>query len=388
MMKTYDWIVVGGGITGATLSYELAKKGFSVLLIQHAASQNATRYSYGGLAYWSGTTDLTRQLCAEGIEIHRNLSEELDSDTEFRELDLILTIAADDNPEQVAAYARFAIPPRLLSVEEACEMEPLLNKDAIASALTVRHGHIEAEKTTSGYIQAFRRFGGEVLCDRVVQLNREGEKILGVKTATETYHAANTIICAGGFSRALLKAANIPIRLYFTHAELIETEPVDIHLRTLVMPADTTRFQLEAEASKPELDYLWNQPNNEPMPPILDAGAIQFKNGSLRIGQISRVLTDPNAKIDRVESEANLRAAVGKILPAIEKLPGKWHHCLVAFSSDRLPIIGAINNVEGIYIFSGFSNPLVFVPPLAKRFASWASGQDDHIIAQLSPQRL
>jgi glycine/D-amino acid oxidase-like deaminating enzyme len=154
------------------------------------------------------------------------------------------------------------------------------------------------------------------------------------------------------------------------------------------MPADTTRFQLEAEASKPELDHLWNQPNNEPMPPILDAGAIQFKDGSLRIGQISRVLTDPNAKIDRVESEANLRAAVGKILPAIEKLPGKWHHCLVAFSSDRLPIIGAINNVEGIYIFSGFSNPLVFVPPLAKRFASWATGQDDHIIAQLSPQRL
>jgi glycine/D-amino acid oxidase-like deaminating enzyme len=41
--------------------------------------------------------------------------------------------------------------------------------------------------------------------------------------------------------------------------------------------------------------------------------------------------------------------------------------------------------VEGVYIFSGFTNPLVFVPPLAKRFANWAAGEEDDIIAQLSP---
>ncbi|MHC5825252.1 MAG: FAD-dependent oxidoreductase, partial [Nostoc sp.] len=65
-MKTYDWIVVGGGITGATLAYELAKTGFSVLLLeQYSRPQNATRYSYGGLAYWSATTKLTRQLCED-----------------------------------------------------------------------------------------------------------------------------------------------------------------------------------------------------------------------------------------------------------------------------------------------------------------------------------
>jgi glycine/D-amino acid oxidase-like deaminating enzyme len=67
-MKTYDWIVIGAGITGAALSYELVKTGFSVLLLEkHKTPQNATRYSYGGLAFWSGTTELTRQLCDEGL---------------------------------------------------------------------------------------------------------------------------------------------------------------------------------------------------------------------------------------------------------------------------------------------------------------------------------
>jgi glycine/D-amino acid oxidase-like deaminating enzyme len=67
-------------------------------------------------------------------------------------VDLLLTIAAENDPEKVAAnYANFAIPPRLLSVEEACELEPLLNQNAIAGALTVRHGHIHPEKITEGY---------------------------------------------------------------------------------------------------------------------------------------------------------------------------------------------------------------------------------------------
>lgn len=385
-MKTYDWIVVGGGITGASLGYELACKGFNVLLLeQDAALQNATRYSYGGLAYWSGTSDLTRQLCQEGIDIHRRLSEELDTDTEFRELDLLLTITSDDNPHSVAEnYASFAIPPTLLDIEEACELEPLLNRDAIAGALTVRHGHIHPEKTNQGYLDAFRRAGGELKIAQVVELLRKGDRIEGVKTPESKYHAANTVVCAGGLSRTLLQAAGMPIRLYFTHAEMMQTSPVDIQLRTVVMPATTKRFELEAKASTAEIDALWNEPGHEPIPPILDAGAIQFLDGSLRIGQISRVLTDPYAQVDPTASEAAIRTQVGKILPALEALPGTWHHCLVAFSSNRRPVVGAIGNLEGAYVFSGFTTPLVFVPPLAKHFANWVSGQEGSVIAHLA----
>jgi len=386
-MKIYDWIVVGGGITGAALGYELVRKGFSVLLLeQNATLQGATRYSYGGLAYWSGTSELTRVLCQEGIERYRTLSEELDTDTQFRELDLVLTIDSKDDPQVVAdAYTRCAIPPTLLSIEDACELEPLLNRNAIAGVLTVRHGHIHPENTNQGYSEAFRRAGGEIQIAQVVELLREGERINGVKTQHSTYHAANTVVCAGGLSRSLLKAAGISVRLYFTHAELIETPPVDIQLHSLVMPAAMKRFQLEDKASTTEVDPLWDEPGHEPVPPILDTGVVQFQDGSLRIGQLSRVLTDPYAQVTPDKSEAAIRTQVGKVLPALEKLPGTWHDCLVAFSSNRLAVVGALSNVEGVYIFSGFTNPLVFVPPLAKRFANWAAGEEDEIIAQLSP---
>jgi glycine/D-amino acid oxidase-like deaminating enzyme len=400
---TYDWIVVGAGIAGAALAYELVKKGYSVLLLeQHAMPQNATRYSYGGIAFWSGTTPLTKQLCAEGIARHQILSEELDFDTEFRELDLLLTIPADTNPEEIAAsYTRFAIPPKLLSIKEACELEPLLNPNAIAGALTVKHGHIHPEKTAQAYITAFLRAGGEIKFERAIDFQslsleeRDALRPYGsnssnfteVQTTTETYYGGNTVVCAGGLSRQLFQSSNVFIKLYFTHAEMLETPPVEnLQLRTLIMPAHLKRFQLETVSSKN--DDVWMQPDDEVVPPILDTGAVQFKDGSFRFGQISRALTNPCAFIDSTESEAIMRLGLKKILPTLGNLPGTLHRCLVSFSHDALPIIGSISGHEGLYVFSGFSNPLAIVPPLAQRFANWVSGEKDEIILKLCPQRL
>jgi glycine/D-amino acid oxidase-like deaminating enzyme len=105
------------------------------------------------------------------------------------------------------------------------------------------------------------------------------------------------------------------------------------------------------------------------------------------MGQPSRILTNPYAKINPTESEFMIRQAIGEILPDLEHLPATWFHCLVAFTHDGLPLVGAIPNYEGIYIFSGFSNPLVFIPPLAKRFAKSITGKTDDVIQQCSPSR-
>lgn len=389
-MKTYDWIVIGAGIAGAALSYELVKQGFSVLLVEQAAApQGATRFSYGGIAYWAGTTELTRQLCAEGQEIYRSLSQELDADTQFREIDLLLTIAAENDPQAIAAnYAHFSTPPQLLTIDEACQLEPLLNPSSLSGALTVKHGHIEAELTTQAYCQAFQRLRGTLQIAQVTGLQREGvETITGILTSVGKFYANNVAVCTGGITRQFLKAAGIPIKQYFTHAELIETPAVDLRLNTLVMPAEAERFALEAQATRPELEKLWDTPGHEPAPPILDAGVVQFLDGRLRIGQVSRTLTDPNAPIDAVQSEAALREKVGRVLPAIAQLPGTWHRCLVAFSSDRLPLVGAVSPWQGLHLFSGFSNPLAIVPPLARRFAKAAAGQPDDLLTALSPLR-
>ncbi|CAN1212345.1 FAD dependent oxidoreductase [Tumidithrix helvetica PCC 7403] len=393
MNKLYDWIVIGGGITGAALSYELAQVGFSVLLIeQNPILSGATRFGYGGISYWSGTSEVTRQLCQEGIARHRQLPQELDADTEFRELDLLLTIDAEQNPDEVIAqYANCYIAPEFLGVEDACQAEPLLNPEAIAGAIQFRHAHIKPPLLVAAYLNALVRLGGEIAYESVVKLDQVGNKIVGVTTQQQAYRGANTVVCAGGLSRSLLKASGISSRIYFTHAELIETEPTELEMRTMVMPADTKRCQLEADASKTNIDPLWDESGHELLPPSVDVGAIQFCDRTMKLGQLSRVLTDPNVLPNATQSENEIRAKVRQVLPKLADLKGTWYHCLVAFSHDGLPLVGALPDLEQIYLFSGFTSPLVYVPPLALKFAREFSQSSvfasDAIVSQLSPHR-
>ena len=374
-MTTYDWIVIGAGITGASLAYELNQQNFKVLLVeQNPEPNNATQYSYGGLAYWSGTNELTRALAAEGIELHRHLSAELDGDTEFRELDLVLTVDRQDDPEAVAQnYDRFTVTPEILNVQDACVLEPLLNPNAISGVLRLPHGQIQAQKTTAAYIRALIRHGGAIVYERAVDLIRRDRQIIGIKTETNIYHGQNTVVCAGGLSRSLLQQNNIAIDHHFTHAYAITTPPVELELATVVMPAIQQRFALEAA-----LEYD-GDPIGERT--ILDPGAVQFIDGSMCLGQISSISPGLPLELDR--AEAQIREQVGNILPLLEDIPGTCHHCLVAFNNRAIALVGNLADISGLHLFSGFTSTLVYAPVLARRFAKSQAGTKDRVIEQL-----
>jgi glycine/D-amino acid oxidase-like deaminating enzyme len=388
-MQTFDWIVVGNGLTGAAVSYELARQGLSVLLVDQALEpENATRYSYAGIPYWSGTDPLTRQLCQEGITRHRQLSEELDQDTELRELDLLLTLSTDTAKEKLAnQFSQFGTPPRWVSPQQAKDLEPLLNAAAIAGAYTVRHGHVSPGALIRAYNRAFQRLRGTLVIAPVTGLVRVKDKVTGLTTAEQAYPARQVLVAAGGLSRQLLRSAGVQIPLYYTLAELIETPPLDLTLRTLIMPADSQRSALEAVASQPATDALWDQPGHELTAPILDSGAIQFQDGHLCIGQISRTLTGPDATVDAAASEDALRQAVATVVPALQAVPGTWHQVQVSFSRDGKPLVGSVPGLTGLQVFTGFSSPFVYVPPVAERFAKAVVGPGDDLLVGFRPGR-
>lgn len=387
--NSYDWIVIGNGFAGAALSYELARLGFSVLVLeQDAIAHNATRFSYGGIPYWSATTPDLQTLFTEGIERHRQLSNELGASTEFREVDLLLTVSPEDNPEAIAAqYADMSIPPTRIGVEDAQAMEPLLNPASIIAAFTVRHGHVNPVAMLRAYNQAFLRLRGTLRIEQVTGLTRMGDRITGVQTPTQTYSAGCVAVCAGGLTRSLLKQVGIAVPCYYSRAEVIETPPVDLQFQTLVMPARIQRFGAEKLAGAPDIANLWDEPSHELAPPVLDPGVVQFQDRHLCIGQLSRMLTDPNAVVDAAHSEEQLRTAISAYIPSLKDIPGQWHQCIVAFSGDQKPLIGSVAHRENLCLFSGFSSPFAMLPPLARRFAQAQAGTSDTRFAQFSPNR-
>jgi len=391
-MQIYDWIVIGGGITGAALSYELQNAGFSVLVLERDRQlEGASKLSYGGVPFWAGTNQIMRQLCREGLAKHQQLSAELGFDTQFRNLDLLLTISPQDDPVlQAESFGQLEFPPALLSTQQSLELEPLLNLEAIAGSWHFPHAHANPLAVCEAYKKAFLRLGGSWINQQVLELTAES-----VITERAEYACAQIAVCVGGLSRNLLGQSGIQTKLYFTHCEVLETESLDLELRTMVMPASNERLGLESRISQPDLELFWRNQQSLPEAGLsslsIDVGAIQFSDRSIKIGQPSYVHPNPEFKFDLKENERTLRDRVGQILPKLADLPATYSHCLVAFSSDSLPLIGALPELPNTYLFTSFTSPMIYAPPLAQRFAqalAQGAGLDkDRLLTQFSPLR-
>ena len=380
-MQTYDVVVVGNGLAGAALSYELAKAGQSVLLMDDGNPNSGTRYSYGGVGYWAGTTELTTTLLQEGLARHQALPDELGADTQFRELDLLLTVEKGADVESLKqGYQSFAQPPVYVSAQDAKEIEPQLAPDSIEGAFTVRHAHVNPSMLVSAYNQAFRQLGGHHNLSAVTGLAKVGDRITGVLTEAQAYPAGKVIIAAGAYSLKLLESAGLDVPLFFTHAEIVETPPVDIVVRSLVLPAANNRFNQESATAD---SNLWNTRDTQVAPPVLEAGVIQFVDKTLRIGQISRFHTAYTPPEDPSTSALAMRSAIAQQLPALKEVSGQWRHCLVTFTADGLPLVGPVPNAENLHVFSGFTGPFAMVPPVAQRYARHLTGTTDPLIEQV-----
>ncbi len=367
----YDWIVCGGGITGAALGYELQRSGFKVAIVDRSPDPlNATRFSYGGIPYWSGTSDITKALCRESIERYPSLSEELGYDIGFREIKLILTLSPEDDRSSLAQI----YPQGWQDNKTIGELEPLLNLDAIAGAFVVDHAQVDPESLVKGYLTGFTRLGGVLIYGEIVELLEQG-----VRMADESLGSGGVILCAGGMGRRLLRRSGVNLPLFFTHGELIETAPSEIKLRNFVMPAALKRLNFEAKGANQS--SAWEEDQPEILPPSFDVGGAPLRDGRMRLGQISRLHPDPQF-VAKPTTEEQIRAGIRHLLPQLADVPGNWHHCLVSFTPDDICLIGQINSYW--WIFSGFTSPMVYVPPLARRFAQYIHSRQEDIIESFS----
>ncbi len=391
MGSTWDWIVIGGGLCGSALAYELQRAGLTVLLLERDRPvRGATAGSYGGIPFWAGMTPLTQTLCREGQALHRTLSDELGRSTSWRELDLLLWLDLKADGAAIARdYAACLVPPQPLTPEEAVGYEPLLNPAAISGALHVRHGHVDPEVLVGAYREAFQELGGTVRVAEVTGWQKDGCHGVGVRAGATCYGGAAFALCAGAATRSLCGAWDWVPPVYFTHAEVLRVAAGAPEVRCMVMPADMTRFAQEAATSDPAEEHLWQLPDRELVPPAVDAGIVPFGDRTLRLGQLSRVHTRTAPPRDPGSSATAIREALRPLVPDLADLPAQWHHSLVSFSRDGLPLVGLPYGSSNVHLFTGFTTPFIYVPPLARRFAAAAVGgkQEDGILAQVSPRR-
>ncbi len=223
MSETFDAIVIGAGVIGASTAFHLAKLGgLKVCIVERdqictggtAKSCAIVRSHYSVAA----NTELT----IASIAMFNNFQDWLeDSEAEsgFTQSGYIIVAPEGDFAGKLAAnlamQSGVGADTFEISRTEALERHPLLNlDDSTVIGYEPQSGYADPYLTTASFIKAARRKGAVVKTDCAAHgLIIEGGRVIGVETAQGTLHADTVISAIGPWSRVLAEPIGIEIPL-------------------------------------------------------------------------------------------------------------------------------------------------------------------------------
>lgn len=213
-MQHCDYLIIGGGIAGASTGYFLAGHGKTIVLEReaqpgyHSTGRSAALYT---VAY--GTPQVRALTAASrtfydappaGFSDHPLLTPRGELVVDFSGDAAELQRQFEEARQQVAEA-------RLLSAEQACAMVPVLRRERVRGALyDPSAADIDTAALHQGYLRGIRQQGGEIHCDReVLAISRSAEG-WQVDCAGQRYSATLLINAAGAWCDQIAQLAGLP----------------------------------------------------------------------------------------------------------------------------------------------------------------------------------
>jgi sarcosine oxidase subunit beta len=207
--------VIGGGIMGASIAWQLARRGIGrVTLLERSNIAAGASGKTGALLrqHYSNRPEAT--LAHLSLQIFRNWPEFVGGDCGFVESGLVFTLAKGPNQVRnltslemnVSMQREIGINTQIVSPDELLELQPFLDvSDLAAATFEPLSGYVNAVAATRSMALAAMTAGAEIIenCE-VLSINSTGDRVVGVTTSKGSI-ASDTVICAAGpWSKSLI----------------------------------------------------------------------------------------------------------------------------------------------------------------------------------------
>ncbi len=209
-----DIVVVGAGIVGCAVAYELARRGASVELVDmREAGQGATQASAGMLAPYVEAREENPllELAVRSLEFYDQFIASVSRDSgqpiPYKRTGT-LEVAADDNRMHrlratAGVLSRRGVDANLLDADAARAEEPHLSRDVIGGLLIPSHGCVSAAILVSALASAARRHGAQILGHGAVRrVARDGDGMC-IETDRGSLNGDGVVITAGSWSGSI-----------------------------------------------------------------------------------------------------------------------------------------------------------------------------------------
>ncbi len=352
-MKTWDVIIIGGGIIGLSLSIALRKRRASVLVVERGEPGREASHAAGGMLVDCPleTPAVLQPLATASARLHPEFAYELEVESgmkvDLRDQGTILFPTpkhAANNPAFVASHSLSA---PLNELEQGLSPQPL-------PVLYLKERSVDPRALAAAAWKSAKNRGVDFSSgDEVTAVTVTDGRTAGVTTLKTTFHAAKVVNCAGAWSGQIRPHA-------------FPTRPVKGQMLCLVMPSRTL------------LKHVVRSP---------EAYLIPRSDGRLLVGAtVEEAGFDKRTDLSTIQ---RLHRAAISLVPKLadSKILESWAG-LRPGTPDALPILGE-TPTPGYYVATGhFRDGILLAPITAEVMAAVIEDrQPEHDLSPFSPGR-
>lgn len=226
MNANADVVIVGGGVTGLSTALHLKQLGVDrvVVLERHhvgagqsgrAAGIVRTLVPHPQVAAWQ----------YESLQFMLNFAERFDVPLEVNQPGYLLVACTEEQPlmdRAVATAVQVGAKAKRISADEARTLQPGIRQaDDCVYVYEPGAIHVDPMPTTQALAVAARRAGAQVVegC-QVGDLLVEADRVVGVQTTGEAYHAGAVMIATSVWGRAQLERVGVDLPVFPHRAEM------------------------------------------------------------------------------------------------------------------------------------------------------------------------
>jgi sarcosine oxidase subunit beta len=341
MSETADFVIIGGGVMGASVAYHLAKQGGGqVVLLERHALCNGTTGRSGAIVRQHYSNEYTIRMARDCLIVFRHFNELIGGDCGFVTTGMIV-MAGEQGAEALRANVKMqqeqGVVTQLIQPEEVSEAAPGYSGAGVALACyEPGSGVADPMATTYCFAKRARDYGATIREGvTVTQIMTEGEQVTGVHTSAGDLQAPIVMLAANVWSVALAQSIGIALPITATrHPMIALRRPNDSGGRTGLhaVGLDLTR-------------EIYLRP---------EIGGITL------VGSAENVFTpsDPDNYAQGLSEQeiAHFRTKAGGSIPALARaVPrGGWAG-IYDDTPDFHPILDRLPGYDGLFCAAGFS---------------------------------
>jgi len=217
MNPTYDAIVIGGGVMGASIAFHLAERGLKTAILERKVTASGATGHSSGLVRMHYDLAAESELTFKSYQLYfSNWKERVGGECGFQQTGF-LQIARREHEDKlrgnVSNQQKIGINTSVITADEVQKLFPdLVTEHFDFAAYEPDSGYADATLTTNSFIEAAKRNGASLIqnCE-VTAIQTAGGKVIGVHTDKGDFDAPIIVNAAGAWAKHVGSLADIEI---------------------------------------------------------------------------------------------------------------------------------------------------------------------------------